>query len=208
MKGPELIALLDRALEQLAASRDELRDLDAAMGDGDLGITVSKGCEAVRARLPGLADPSPATVLRTAGAAVAAANPSTMAALAGGALLAAAKVVGEAESIDRRLAAEALSAVEQSIAVRGKSVVGDKTILDAIAPSSAALEAGMESSSATPESLLDAMVAAARSGVEATAGLQSRRGRAAWLGERSIGQPDPGATAYLRLLEALRTCWP
>jgi dihydroxyacetone kinase-like protein len=207
VNGTELVALLDRALEQLAASRDELRDLDAAMGDGDLGITVSKGCEAVRARLPGLDDPNPATVLRTAGAAVATANPSTMAALAGGALLAAAKAVGEAESIDRRLAAQALDAAEQSIATRGKAGVGDKTILDAIAPSRAELDTGAESDSATAEAVLDAMVAAARSGVAATAGLQSRRGRAAWLGERSIGHPDPGATAYLRLLEALRTCW-
>jgi dihydroxyacetone kinase-like protein len=206
VNGTELVALLDRALEQLAASRDELRDLDAAMGDGDLGITVSKGCEAVRARLPGLADPNPATVLRTAGAAVAAANPSTMAALVGGALLAAAKAVGEAESIDRRLAAQALDAAEQSIATRGKSAVGDKTILDAIAPSRAELDAGA-ADSATAEAVLDAMVVAASRGVAATAGLQSRRGRAAWLGERSIGHPDPGATAYLRLLEALRTCW-
>jgi dihydroxyacetone kinase-like protein len=161
----------------------------------------------VRAKLPGLTNPDPATVLRTAGAAVATANPSTMAALVGGGLLAAAKAVGEAASIDRRLAAQALAAVEQSIATRGKAAVGDKTILDAIAPSRAELESGRTSESATAEAVLDAMVAAARRGVETTAGLQSRRGRAAWLGERSIGHPDPGATAYLRFLEALRTCW-
>jgi len=55
--------------------------------------------------------------------------------------------------------------------------------------------------------VLDAMVEAARRGVDETAGLQSRRGRAAWLGERSSGHADPGATAYLRLLEALRRTW-
>ena len=65
MKGSDLVALLDRAMEPFAASRDELRDLDAALGDGDLGITVSKSCAAVRAVLAELADPSPAQVLRS-----------------------------------------------------------------------------------------------------------------------------------------------
>ncbi|HEX6140269.1 MAG TPA: dihydroxyacetone kinase subunit DhaL [Candidatus Limnocylindria bacterium] len=206
MNGSELVALLDRALGRLATSRDELRDLDAAMGDGDLGITVGKACEAVRARLPELADPTPASVLRTAGAQVASANPSTMGALAGGALLAAAKAVGEAESLDRDLAVAALRAAQESIATRGKSAIGDKTILDAIAPSLVTLEEAAASGGPV-EPVLDAMIEAARRGVEETAALQSRRGRASWLGERSSGHPDPGATAYLRLLEALRTCW-
>ena len=91
MTGAELTTLVDASLATLAQSVDELRDLDAALGDGDLGITVGKGCDAVRAKLAELSDPSPADVLRTAGAAFASANPSTLAALVGGGLLAAAK---------------------------------------------------------------------------------------------------------------------
>lgn len=204
MKGSELVALLDRALEQFAASRDELRDLDAALGDGDLGITVSKSCAAVRITLAELDDPSPAQVLRSAGLAVANANPSTMAALAGGALLAAAKSAADSPELNRADALRLGRAAADSIALRGKAELGDKTMLDAIVPSLDVLEAA---EAADPEPLA-LMVAAARRAVEETTGLQSRRGRAAWVRERSIGHPDPGATAYLRLLESLEDAWP
>lgn len=202
MNGAGLVAVLDAALANLATSRDELRDLDAALGDGDLGITVAKGCAAVRRELAALTDPTPAMVLRTAGAAFANANPSTMAALAGGALLAAARTLGTVAELGPEQAIQLARAALDSVAARGKAEVGDKTILDAIAASVQVLETTRD---ADP---LEPMVAAARAAVEATTPLQSRRGRAAWVGERSAGHPDPGATAYLRLLEALRAAWP
>jgi dihydroxyacetone kinase-like protein len=204
VNGSELVALLDRALPRLAESRDELRDLDAAVGDGDLGITVSKGCDAAGAKLAELGEAQPAVILRTLGAAVATANPSTFAALTGGGLLAAAKAIGEASDLDRTAATLLVGAIFDSVAARGKAALGDKTVLDAMAPSIEALE---RSDGPAPQALA-AMVAAARDAVEATAALQSRRGRASWLGERSTGHPDPGATAYLRLLEALAASWP
>jgi dihydroxyacetone kinase-like protein len=204
MKGSELVALLDRAMERLATSRDELRDLDAALGDGDLGVTVNASCLAVRAKLADLDDPSPGQVLRSAGLAVANANPSTMAALVGGALLAAAKVAGDSTALSRADALRLGRAAAESIALRGKAELGDKTMLDAILPSLDVFEA---TASTDPETLA-LMVAAARRAVDETTPLRSRRGRAAWVGERSIGHPDPGATAYLRLLEALSAVWP
>ena len=204
MNGEGLARLLDTALGRLGMARDELRDLDAAVGDGDLGITVGKACEAVRARLPELGNSDPAAILRAAGAATVSANPSTMGALAGGGLLAAAKAVGEAEDLGRNQAVAMLRAAMESIATRGKSSVGDKTILDAMAPALEALESGGSDDAAT----LEAMIAAARQGVARTAALQSRKGRASWLGERSAGHPDPGATAFLRLLEALQAAMP
>ena len=202
MNGAGMVALLDEALARLAESRDELRDLDAALGDGDLGVTVSKGCEAVRARLADLTEPSPADMLRTAGTAFASANPSTMAALVGGAMLAGAKTVAEATDLTHSDTVAFVRAAAASIATRGKAQLGDKTILDAILPSLDALDA------TTDGDRLEAMVTAARRAVDETTPLQSRRGRAAWIGERSAGHPDPGATAYLRLLEALHASWP
>jgi Dihydroxyacetone kinase len=136
--------------------------------------------------------------------AVANANPSTMAALAGGALLAAAKSAADSTELNRADALRLGRAAADSIALRGKAELGDKTMLDAIVPSLDVLEA---TEAADPESL-GLMVVAARRAVEETTGLQSRRGRAAWVQERSIGHPDPGATAYLRLLEALAEAWP
>ena len=198
LTGEQLRTLIIATLKRWANCSDELRDLDAAVGDGDLGITVRNGCEAVSARLGGLANPRPADVLKAAGAAFASANPSTMAALVGGALLAGAKVLGETESVDRAQAVAVLSAAVDSIATRGKAQLGDKTMLDALAPSLDRMKAANESAA------LDAMIEAAQQGVDETTPLQSKRGRAAWVGERGIGHPDPGATAYVRFLQALR----
>lgn len=201
MDTRDLIAVLDDALGYLTDAADELRDLDAALGDGDLGVTVRSGSEAVRAALADLGeDATLAAVLRAAAKAFANANPSTMAALVGGALLAAAKAVPDATEIGPDTALVVARAAADSIAARGKAQLGDKTILDALVPSIDAMAA------AAPDALgmLSAGVQAARDGVESTRDRQSMRGRAAWLGERSIGQQDPGATAYLRFLEGLQ----
>ena len=197
MNGAQLAALLDRAMPFLAESKDELRDLDAAIGDGDLGITVSKGALAVRKAVAEVEEPTPSTVLRAAGTAAATANPSTMGALAGGGLLAAAKAVADCHELTRADVVALARAAADSIRTRGKAQVGDKTILDALVPSIDTLEREQAADA------LPAMIDTARRAVADTAALQSRRGRAAWVGERSVGRPDPGATAYLRLLEAL-----
>jgi dihydroxyacetone kinase-like protein len=199
MRTPELIATIDGALVHLEGCADELRDLGAALGDGDLGVTVAAGSRAVRQALSELdGDVLPAQVLKTAAGAFAKANPSTMAALVGGALLAAARGLGDAEELDRAAAIAVGRAAAESISTRGKAQLGDKTVLDALVPS---LD-DMESASDAP---LAAGVAAARRAVEETRSLQSMRGRASWLGERSKGLQDPGATAYLRFLEGLAT---
>lgn len=201
MHTRELISVLDDALGRLAAGADELRDLDAALDDGDLGITVRSGCDAVRAALASLDDTAtPPAVLRAAAAAFANANPSTMAALVGGALLAAAKSVATVTEIDPQSALVVGRSAANSIALRGKAQLGDKTILDALVPSIDA----MESAGPDPVEMLRAGIEAARSGIESTRDRRSMRGRAAWLGERSIGRQDPGATAYLRFIEGLQ----
>ena len=203
MTGGELRLLLDRALELLAKNEDELRDLDSAIGDGDLGITVSRGAEAARksiAALPSAARPS--EIVRTVATTIASANPSSFSALVATGLLAASRSVAEKESLS---AADVVTMAQQAIpaiAKRGKAEVGDKTVLDALVPSIAALEANTSS-----DGHLEAMIVAARKGVEDTAAGVSRKGRAAWLGERTVGHADPGATAYLRFLEALQRAW-
>ncbi|TME30216.1 MAG: dihydroxyacetone kinase subunit L [Chloroflexi bacterium] len=201
--GAELRVLLDRALEVVGKKEDELRDLDSAIGDGDLGITVSRGAEAARKSIAALPPGStPSEIIRAVAAAIASANPSSFAALVATGLLAASRSVSGSESLTTgdvlTMAQQAVSA----IAKRGRAEVGDKTVLDALVPSIAALEAN------TPDGALEAMIVAARKGIEDTAPLVSRKGRAAWLGERTIGHPDPGAMAYLRFLEALQEARP
>jgi phosphoenolpyruvate---glycerone phosphotransferase subunit DhaL len=199
VNGAELRILLDRTLELVAKSEDELRDLDSAIGDGDLGITVSRGAQAARqaiAMLPPEATPS--EIIRAIGTAIASANPSSFAALTASALLAASRSVTGRESLT---VADVVTMAQQAapaIQKRGKAEIGDKTVLDALVPSVAALEANASDGG------LAAMIAAARKGINDTTAGASRKGRAAWLGERSMGHPDPGATAYLRFLEALQ----
>lgn len=205
MTPTDMRALLDGATFRLEGAREELRELDAAIGDGDLGITVADGAAAVRAGLDTLpADCSVADLLKAAAKAFGRANPSTMGALVSMALLAAAKAVGDAPDVDRGAAVTLARAAAASIAERGSAVLGDKTVLDSLLPSITALENSDSDGAGT----LDAMIAAAAQGVLSTTGLQSQRGRAAWVAERSIGHPDGGAVAYLRLLEALRAQWP
>jgi dihydroxyacetone kinase len=196
VNGAELRAALLAALPRLATSTDELRDLDAAIGDGDLGITVAEGSAAAIVALRELPDTAtPGEVLRSMGPAVARANPSTFAALVASALLAGAKAIADRDTVTRDELIEAGRIGAQAIATRGKSGVGDKTVLDALIPS-------LDAAGATADDPLGAAVQAARAGVEATRDLVSVRGRAAWVGERTRGHADPGAMAYLRLLEA------
>lgn len=205
MQGDELRDLLRDALGRLESSRDELRDLDAAIGDGDLGITVAGGAAAVRVELETASGPTtPAEVLRTVARRFASANPSTMSALVASALIGAAKAIGDVTDLDRAAAVTVAQTAAERIAERGGAQLGDKTLLDALVPSVNSLRDAPEDALEA----LDVMIETARQGVESTTALQSQRGRAAWVGERSIGHPDGGATAYLRFLESLRAAWP
>lgn len=198
MQGKDLNHHIRRSLEILVESADELRDLDQALGDGDLGITITAGSNAVIAELDKLADDAtPTEIARTCAKAFANANPSTMAALVAGALLAGSRTWEGKEQIGLPEAAEFTTAAANSIAQRGKTVVGDKTILDGIHAAAETL-----TSATDPKQARTDVVHAASRAVEDTKGLQSRRGRASWLQERSIGLADPGATAFQRFVEA------
>lgn len=199
--GAELIRAIRGTMLEIKQYADELRDLDAALGDGDLGITVSLGADAVIEALDaGDQDALPGETARTCAKAFANANPSTMAALVAGALLSGSRVWADTETVSTLDAGAFAQAASESIGKRGKSEVGDKTILDALVPVAHVLsDQGADRGDA-----LERAIVAARRAVDETTPLQSRRGRASWLQERSIGLQDPGATAFLRFLESWR----
>ena len=198
MEAADLNARIRGSRAELIGSADELRDLDQALGDGDLGITVSEGSAAVIAALEQLpSDATPVDIARASAKAFANANPSTMAALVAGALLAGSRVWAEITDVTVADAQAFAGAAAASIAQRGKTQVGDKTILDGLAAVTDALVDQTEADVA-----LEAAISAAANAVESTKELQSRRGRASWLQERSIGIADPGATALQRFVEA------
>lgn len=201
MNNKALIAAISASLTKLTESADELRDLDAALGDGDLGITVMSGSKAVIAALAELdEDATLADIAKASAKAFGNANPSTFAALVTGALLAGSRTLADKTELGPQEAAAFAEAAAESISLRGKSQVGDKTILDALVPAATALR-----SSDDPAEALDAAIQVADEAATNTASLQSRRGRAAWLQERSIGLQDPGATAFVRFLQAWKS---
>jgi dihydroxyacetone kinase-like protein len=201
MKTDVLREVISDALLSLEAARDELRDLDAAIGDGDLGITVTSGARAVRETFKTLPDDvAVADLLRASAKQFGAANPSTFAALISGGLLAASKEVPGVIEVDAEVSLRILQALFDSIKMRGKANLGDKTILDAMHP---ALQLLQEHLNDGAEQILTGMIEVVEQSIKDSAPLMSQRGRAAWVGERTMGHADGGATAFLRFLEAL-----
>lgn len=195
-----LRAITLEATSAMSTYVDELRDLDAALGDGDLGITVEAGARAVHDAVDQLPqDAHPAEILRAAGSAFASANPSTFAALFGTGLLAAAQALSESNAFDVAAARTALAAMIARIQERGGAQVGDKTVIDVMDTVQRVLDADP----GTPADLASRAAAAAGAAVDDGSGRTSVRGRAGWLGERSVGHRDPGSVAFQRLIEVI-----
>ena len=191
--------LLLTVTEALPAYSDELRELDAALGDGDLGITVGQGAKAQHAAVSELpADAAPDELLKAAGVAFSSANPSTFAALLGGALIGASQAF-ENDRVDQAGLARAAHTMVEKIQARGGAQVGDKTVIDVID----AVARYLDQASGSNAELAAGAVDVARQVVEQQADQVSQRGRAAWVGERSVGHRDPGSVAFLRLLEEI-----
>ena len=187
-------ALIDHA--------DQLNALDAAIGDGDMGVTMRVGGQAVIDELHGLANPDIPTVLLRAGMTFNRTASSTIGALVATAGMRASKEARGATDIDLPLLARLVAVAAQGIQERGKAHVGDKTLLDALVPASDALNnaasGGLGMAAAAHAALI-----AAKQGLEATIPLQSQVGRAGWVGDRSVGHPDAGATALVIMLQAV-----
>jgi D-erythrulose 4-kinase len=197
-----LSTLLLAVLPRLAGHAEELRELDAALGDGDLGVTIVSGAAAAAEAVRRLAAAPDAELLREAGVAFASANPSTFAALVGGGVIAAAGQLEPGSRLDRASLPGFVRAIAARVAERGGAQPGDKTVLDVLLASGSVLEAADPAGPAL--SLLAQVTAAARAESSRLTPARSARGRAAWLGERSEGRPDPGMAAYLAFLAELR----
>ena len=192
----QLLASIKTVASELPEHAEELRELDAALGDGDLGITVSAGCAAVAARLDALPPTAAGSaVLREAGVAFASANPSTFAALVGGSMISAADKLDDRHqpTLDEAIAVG--RAIAAFIARKGGAELGDKTLLDVLVPVLDVL-AAENSDWASARRV-------AWEQVDRIAHLKSKRGRAAWHQERSIGLRDPGSVAAAYILDAL-----
>lgn len=208
-----LVCWLRLAGARIAAARELLTDLDAAIGDGDHGINLDRGFrELVRrleVRIPG--DDRPATILEAAGRALIGTVGGASGALYGrGFQRAGAALLGSSDDdpapLDERSreakAVIAFGAAVDAIAALGRATTGEKTMLDALVPAHAAFEAAV-AAGATLGLAARRAAEAAEAGAAATIPLMATKGRASYLGERSIGHLDPGAVSSAILLRAL-----
>jgi phosphoenolpyruvate---glycerone phosphotransferase subunit DhaL len=190
-----------RWLEGAAASvreqRDYLTQLDAAIGDADHGANMDRGFAAVVEKLREAEELPPGKLLTTAGSTLVSTVGGASGPLWGTALRRAGRSLGDAEEFDAADLAAALDAALEGVVELGAAQEGDKTMVDALA-----LHAELDGGG-TVTSALAAAQAAAEEGMRATVPLQASKGRASYLGERSIGHQDPGATSTALIVAAL-----
>ena len=183
----------------LAEHRMELIDLDRAIGDGDHGENMDRGFKAVVAKLDegGIADVQ--GVLKVVASTLMSKVGGAAGPLYGTAFLRAAKACDG--DVDSSGVVALIEGALDGIVSRGKATTGEKTMVDAWTPALEAARAAAEAG-ATPAATLRAAADAAAKGAEATIPLQATKGRASYLGERSIGHQDPGATSTAYILGA------
>jgi dihydroxyacetone kinase-like protein len=189
-----------------AEKRQQLTEMDQAVGDGDFGISLDRGFSAVQAELTA----NPPADIRTAFSNVATVLIKTMGGSSGPLLgtfflRAGAACAGKSELAAADVVALFQAGVE-GLQQRGKAERGDKTMMDAWFPAVDAMKSALEAGGGLSE-VLSQGTAAAESGAQATTNMQARKGRGSYLGERSVGHPDPGAVSVHLLLKAAADAW-
>jgi phosphoenolpyruvate---glycerone phosphotransferase subunit DhaL len=186
----------------IAANKEQLTQLDAAIGDADHGTNMDRGMTAVLAALDGDEPPASAAALfKRVGMTLVSTVGGASGPLFGTLFIRLSAAAGNAAEIEPKAFAAALRAGLDGVVARGKAEAGDKTMYDALAPAVDALDDALSAGSDLPSALATA-VAAAEAGRDATTPMLARKGRASYLGERSVGHQDPGATSVALLIKA------
>jgi len=187
----------------MRVERDHLVQLDAAIGDGDHGINMVRGFEAVVQAIDADSTLPPGKLLILSGRTLVSTVGGASGPLWGSALRSGGRVLGDQASFAGPQLVDVLAAALASVKDLGTASVGDKTMVDALEPAVDTLRARLESG-ASVDDALDAAAGAAEDGMRSTIPLQARKGRASYLGERSVGHQDPGATSTALIIRALQ----
>ena len=186
--------------ERMEAISGELTEIDSKLGDGDMGISMKKGAEAIREALKNNTCNSVKDLFSRCAFALNKAAPSTMGTLLSGALLAVAKAFPDRESLTDEDVASIIKVMAGAISDRGKAKAGDKTILDAMVPYGETMVKIWDKEKDLKVAHFQALKEALK-GVESTKGMRAKTGRASWLGERNSEFPDAGAVMFYRIME-------
>ena len=201
--GPELAAWLAELARRVAEDKDALTELDAAIGDGDHGANLARGFGAVVEAVGDGQGQEAGALLKKVGMTLVSKVGGASGPLYGTLFL---RMAGAAKGdlLDPAAFAAALRGGVVGVQERGKAEPGDKTMLDALLPACDALDAAVAGGSSLGECLA-AAAAAAQEGRDATTPMLARKGRASYLGERSVGHQDPGATSSALLVQAAQS---
>ncbi|XXY47888.1 dihydroxyacetone kinase subunit DhaL [Sorangium sp. So ce269] len=212
LSGDHIAAWLERAADELEREKMFLTELDAPIGDSDHGVNMARGFTAVRGRLDTLDRGDVGALLRDVGTILLSTVGGASGPLYGTLFRDAGQKAAGAAALDLAALTACLEAGLDGVRRRGKAAPGEKTMVDALVPAVDALKAAQSAPQPAGAradggaSLADALARAAeaaRAGAEATVPLIARKGRASYLGERSAGHQDPGATSCWLLLRSL-----
>lgn len=199
----EFVVRWIRVLDELVAeAKDLLTELDAAIGDADHGTNMTRGLHAAHGALADRPPAGPAAACRDVGLALIRSIGGASGPLYGTVFVALGRAMPDDHAVTPSDLVSGLRESLRGVQKLGAAVVGDKTMVDAIAPGVAELERGFAEGLPLPETLKLA-VAAAEAGAVATIPMRARKGRASYLGARSEGHQDPGATSATLLFRAL-----
>jgi dihydroxyacetone kinase-like protein len=193
--------ILDAVGARIIENRELLTDLDRAIGDADHGVNMARGFEAVIRKLASMPDADIEEILKATGMTLVSTVGGASGPLYGTAFLYAAQELKGVTEVTRAHLARAVRAAVNGIVRRGRAVIGDKTMLDAIEPVAAFLESS-DASACDGAACAEEVRKRVRSGMESTIPMQARKGRASFLGERSVGHCDPGAMSGCIIIEA------
>jgi len=197
-----VITFVERVAAKVKEQRDYLTQLDSAIGDADHGVNLDRGFSTVLTKLPAVADKDIGTILKTVGTTLVSTVGGASGPLYGTAFLRAGMAAGDKTVLSPQDLLAALEAALEGIQTRGKSNRGEKTMIDAIGPGVDALRAALAAGD-EPLAALRAGVAACEAGMQATIPMLATKGRASYLGDRSVGHQDPGATSAYLMAQAL-----
>ena len=198
----QMAAIIEGMAKKIEAEKDYLTQLDNEIGDGDHGINLARGFEAVEKKLPSLAGGDIGALLKGVGMQLVSTVGGASGPLYGTAFMKAGMACKGLTELDGPAFVKAMEAAVDGIKMRGKATEGEKTMLDALCPALKVMQDEVAAGKSLKEALQDA-AAAAEKGVEYTKTIIATKGRASSLGERSLGHQDPGATSSLYLLQVL-----
>lgn len=195
---------IEAACDAIITAKDTLTEMDRIVGDGDLGINLARGAEAVQKTIRTGIPNDAAGALRSVAETLQRAVGGSSGPLYGVLLLCAANTLRLGDASDPKLWAQACREACAAVSEIGGAVSGDRTMLDALIPFANAFTAGLDIDQPLAETLANAATAAEQ-GARATAQMLPRRGRSSYLGERCLGHPDPGAIAASIWLHTVST---